>query len=199
MKRSILFITLISVLLSACTIQKRHYLPGYHVQWNDGAEAKAIKYKQENKKVIDAPLSAYSNSANEQNSLFVASTEQQQIKRIMRKAGQHFKDVQVNSDSTNTKKNDKQEDDYRQPNSSKSPVANSKGSSGKSQLVALLLCWLIGILGIHRFYLGYTGIGIIQLLTLGCCGIWTLVDLVLIIIGDLKPKNGEYSKTLDDL
>ncbi len=77
-------------------------------------------------------------------------------------------------------------------------VPNKKTDGGKSQLVALILCALVGTLGIHRFYLGYTGIGIIQLLTLGVCGIWTLIDLIMIITGDLKPKNGEYAKTFDD-
>ncbi len=66
----------------------------------------------------------------------------------------------------------------------------------KSQLVALLLCFFLGGLGIHRFYLGYTGIGIIQLLTIGSFGIWAFIDLIRIIIGDIKPKNGIYSKTL---
>ncbi len=69
-------------------------------------------------------------------------------------------------------------------------------SSGKSQTVALVICILIGGLGIHRFYLGYVGIGIIQLLTLGGCGIWALIDLIRIITGDLKPKDGEYESTL---
>lgn len=69
-------------------------------------------------------------------------------------------------------------------------------SSGKSQLVALLLCIFIGIIGIHRFYLGYTTIGVIQLLTLGGCGIWTLIDLIMIITGDLTPANESYSETL---
>ncbi len=69
-------------------------------------------------------------------------------------------------------------------------------SGEKSQLVALLLCLLVGTLGIHRFYLGYVGIGIIQLLTFGAFGIWTLIDLIMIITGDLKPKDGEYDKTL---
>jgi hypothetical protein len=67
---------------------------------------------------------------------------------------------------------------------------------GKSQLVALLLALFVGVLGIHRFYLGYTGIGIIQLLTFGGLGIWALIDLILIITGDLKPKTGDYAKTL---
>jgi TM2 domain-containing membrane protein YozV len=68
--------------------------------------------------------------------------------------------------------------------------------AGKSQLVALLLALFVGVLGIHRFYLGYTGIGIIQLLTFGGLGIWSLIDLILIITGDLKPKTGNYEKTL---
>jgi TM2 domain-containing membrane protein YozV len=70
------------------------------------------------------------------------------------------------------------------------------GTAGKSQLVALILAILVGGLGIHRFYLGYIGIGIIQLLTLGGLGIWALIDLIMIATGDLKPKNGEYEKTL---
>ena len=69
-------------------------------------------------------------------------------------------------------------------------------ADGKSQLVALLLVLFIGILGIHRFYLGYTWQGIVQLLTLGVCGIWTLIDTIRIITGDLGPKDGPYSETL---
>jgi TM2 domain-containing membrane protein YozV len=68
-------------------------------------------------------------------------------------------------------------------------------AAGKSQIAATLLCWLVGILGIHRFYLGYTWQGIVQLLTLGGLGIWALIDLIRIIIGDLQPKDGEYEKT----
>ena len=73
-----------------------------------------------------------------------------------------------------------------------------KGSGGKDQLIAAILCFVIGIFGVHRFYLGYTGIGILQILTLGGLGIWTLIDLIRILLGDLKPKGGEYGKTLDD-
>ncbi|TVZ54846.1 TM2 domain-containing protein [Lutibacter sp. Hel_I_33_5] len=69
-------------------------------------------------------------------------------------------------------------------------------SSGKSQVTALLLCLFLGGIGIHRFYLGYTWQGIVQILTLGGLGIWALIDLVRIITGDLQPKNGSYSKTL---
>jgi TM2 domain-containing membrane protein YozV len=69
-------------------------------------------------------------------------------------------------------------------------------ASGKSQLIALILAFVVGVLGVHRFYLGYTTIGIIQLLTLGGCGVWTLIDLIRIITGDLKPKDGDYTEKL---
>lgn len=69
--------------------------------------------------------------------------------------------------------------------------SNDRASGGsKSQLIALLLVIFVGGLGIHRFYLGYTTIGIIQLLTLGGCGIWALIDLIRIVTGDLKPADG---------
>ncbi|MBO9634736.1 MAG: TM2 domain-containing protein [Chitinophagaceae bacterium] len=69
-------------------------------------------------------------------------------------------------------------------------------AAGKSQLIALILCFFLGGLGIHRFYLGYTWQGVVQLLTLGGCGIWALIDFIRIIIGDLQPKNEDYETTL---
>lgn len=72
----------------------------------------------------------------------------------------------------------------------------SGGGDGKSQLIALLLCGFLGGLGIHRFYLGYTWQGIVQLLTLGGCGIWSLIDFIRIITGSLQPKDGQYGTTL---
>jgi len=63
-------------------------------------------------------------------------------------------------------------------------------TSTKSRLVALLLCIFLGYLGIHRFYVGKVGTGIIWILTLGCFGIGTLVDLIMIIVGSFKDKSG---------
>lgn len=62
--------------------------------------------------------------------------------------------------------------------------------SSKSRLVALLLCIFVGSLGIHRFYAGKTGTGILWLLTLGLCGIGTLVDLIMIIVGSFTDSDG---------
>lgn len=71
----------------------------------------------------------------------------------------------------------------------------SSGDGNKSQLVAALLCFFLGGLGIHRFYLGYTWQGIVQILTLGGLGIWVLIDFIRILLGTLKPKDGEYGST----
>ena len=61
-------------------------------------------------------------------------------------------------------------------------------------LITLLLCWFLGVLGIHRFYTGHTTIGVIQLLTLGGCGIWTIIDFITIIIGNYKDADGNPIK-----
>ncbi|MEM8524147.1 MAG: TM2 domain-containing protein [Bacteroidota bacterium] len=69
---------------------------------------------------------------------------------------------------------------------------DSERRGDRSQLAALLLAIFLGVFGIHRFYLGYPGIGILQLLTAGGCGIWVLIDIILIVTGNLQPKHGYY-------
>lgn len=76
-----------------------------------------------------------------------------------------------------------------------SPVVNEKQKEQQNKwLVTLLLCWFLGVFGVHRFYTGHTGIGIIQLLTLGGCGIWVIVDLIIIIMGNFKDAQGNPIK-----
>ena len=58
----------------------------------------------------------------------------------------------------------------------------------------LLFAWFLGSFGIHRFYTGSYAIGTIQLLTFGGCGIWSLVDLILICFNKYKDGNGRYLK-----
>lgn len=61
---------------------------------------------------------------------------------------------------------------------------------GKDWLTTLLLAIFLGYLGVHRFYTGHTGIGIAQLLTFGGCGIWTLIDIIMIVTDAYKDSKG---------
>lgn len=60
--------------------------------------------------------------------------------------------------------------------------------SDKSRLAAALLCWFLGIIGVHRFYVGKVGTGIAMIFTLGGLGIWVLIDLIMILVGSFKDK-----------
>lgn len=79
------------------------------------------------------------------------------------------------------------------PNCPKCGAPNDRAStktSSKSMVAAALLCFFLGVFGIHRFYVGKYLTGILMILTLGGLGIWSLVDLVRIIVGSFKDKEG---------
>lgn len=60
----------------------------------------------------------------------------------------------------------------------------------KSFIVTWLLSLLLGTLGIDRFYLGKVGTGILKLITLGGFGLWTLIDLIIVLTGNARDKAG---------
>ena len=63
--------------------------------------------------------------------------------------------------------------------------------SDKKMVTACLLCFFLGGLGIHRFYVGKAGTGILMILTLGGLGIWIIIDFVMIVTGGFKDSEGK--------
>jgi TM2 domain-containing membrane protein YozV len=67
--------------------------------------------------------------------------------------------------------------------------------SEKGFVPTLLLCFFLGALGVHRFYVGKIGTGILMLLTLGGLGIWSLIDFIMIAVGSFKDARGNVIKS----
>ena len=65
-----------------------------------------------------------------------------------------------------------------------------EGTSDKGFVPTVMLCFLLGALGVHRFYVGKIGTGIVQLLTFGGLGIWALVDFIMVVTGNFKDGQG---------
>jgi hypothetical protein len=65
----------------------------------------------------------------------------------------------------------------------------NQGDSEYTRLPVFLLCLLFGWLGIHRFFVGKIGTGVLMLLTIGGLGIWLVIDLILIVLGEFRDSD----------
>ncbi|UCG42340.1 MAG: TM2 domain-containing protein [candidate division WOR-3 bacterium] len=66
----------------------------------------------------------------------------------------------------------------------------AQGKSNTSKTTALILCIVLSWLGVHRFYVGKVGTGILLLLTIGGCGIWWIINIIQIATGEFTDKQG---------
>ncbi|WP_025099600.1 TM2 domain-containing protein [Burkholderia sp. A1] len=64
-------------------------------------------------------------------------------------------------------------------------------NSEKKLLTLVLLCFFLGPFGVHRFYLGRNKTGILMLLTYGGLGVWSVIDLAMLMLGKFKDKQGK--------
>jgi TM2 domain-containing membrane protein YozV len=74
--------------------------------------------------------------------------------------------------------------------SQKEKLLKPNSQSQNQWIVVLLLAFFLGFIGAHRFYVGKNGTGILMILTVGGIGLWVLYDLIIIVTGNFKTKEG---------
>lgn len=207
--KNLLKLTLICTiaLISSCSIQKRTFNSGYHVEWRKNLSSNNSNEKLETSEVdlirannnIDENTNVNESIENENpSSNNVALIKDYSIEsEINLETNLKSESInQVNSLRTQKRIDNEITPSRKQTNlnaykkkSEKSKKVSGSGNGGKLQIVALILCILLGLIGVHRFYLGYNGLGILYLLTLGLFGIGWLIDIILLIIPNgLTPK-----------
>lgn len=194
----------LTLVFASCSLEKRHYNKGYAIDWNskapkttEQAAKKATSVSIENPNSVITVKSVENNSKIEtaaapELTVSTAQSGTTTAKHVKTTTARVENPVKVQTTKADIKMN-------TAIGAKIAKKVTGAADGGKSQIIALVLCCLgfIVIAGIHRIYLGYIGIGILQLLTAGGCGIWTIIDLIRIVSGDLGPKDGSgYSETL---
>lgn len=204
-------LTAVALFLASCgsnaTFSKRYHNRGFNIAWGGGADATPAKPVAKKARVEAEKSAIVENSSIEIKSEEIASyaAPLSPVTGANTPAAVVNKPVVFAAKATEVaapaQSIEKKSIEHKAMVKATTKVLKQKKAmadpgSGKSQVIALILCLVVGAIGIHRFYLGYTMEGILQLVTLGGCGIWTLIDLVRIITGDLQPKNDNYTETL---
>ncbi len=202
MKNQIFILALIA-LISSCTVVKRVHQSGYYVSWHK--QHNIIRTSDDQSLVQNETESTdvQKNSLVAENVLPTSDDSQNilQSDEVVNVGSIESKPVIVSIKTTTPEEVTSKivsKKTFKAINNTKHKKATNSASSGggKSQVVALILAILLGGIGIHRFYLGHIGMGILYLLTGGLCGIGWLIDIILIATGSLEPKDGRYDKTL---
>lgn len=209
-KQLSLIVLVMTFILSACTVEKRVYLPGYSINWKKGAHKNDKQesvnnnansdVKQGNNKdvrkteTIEKPLSSTVSIAEIKNNKIIVEADYESLPVSNQKMkSDEIPDLIVTKDMVADSQS-KQMNLITPKHKKGALPRNATPSDGKSRREAIWLCALLGEFGAHRFYLGYPGIGIIELLTGGGLGIWYIIDFIRLCDGSLKPKYWHYQR-----
>ena len=66
--------------------------------------------------------------------------------------------------------------------------------SNHSKMTLAIICFFLGVIGIHRFMVGKIGTGVLMIITVGGCGIWALIDFIVILTGGFTDSDGNKIK-----
>jgi len=209
-----LIVAMIALFVSSCgsnaTFSKRYHNRGFNIAWGGGSDANNQTVKTSPRKA-KAQMESVEVAKNVENAAIEAIVETEVNAQVASNSTAIVNNTATQKVSTSAKiaktfatqaiKSTKADTKSASAVKVSTAVVKAKKmvadpGDDKSQLIALILCIFVGVLGIHRFYLGYTMEGVLMLLTGGGCGIWALIDLVRIITGDLQPKDGTYTETL---
>lgn len=179
-------------MLASCTMEKRLYTSGYHIDWNRSRDGKPVEKAVSDNNILSEQKTGDVESVDAAEfTAPVTLIEETKKSGKSISADRETRNASVITSQLNGSKDSKDQKLVVPAGifSKKLRKSTSASSAGKSQIVALLLCIFLGLLGIHRFYLGYTGMGVLYLFTAGLLGIGWLIDVILLIIpGGLTPK-----------
>lgn len=224
MKKNLVFISFCAAALffNSCTVEKRVHRGGYNVEFhvfnkNTKPSQKSketlvasneVKTEKQSQTLIEnsnqntliqenneLKLEANLNNLNNQNNVeYLVVPNPTEEKVVDSKQAEKSNEANVILEAKNSDLNSDSDSKENITKSAESNNVDKKKGKSKDRVVAILLWFFLGGLGIHRFYLGYTGLGILYLLTGACFGIGWIVDGILFLTGRLEPKNGRYSK-----
>lgn len=213
MKTNFIYLALILiVLVSSCSLEKRLHRPGFYVDARENNISKhqtksyttdkaisTVNSLNEKKEITNKPSNIFKeNVINE-----IEKNENKIVQVYNENKDLSSKDIVAYSLQKNIPKKEMLNIINKYPKNLPLLKAQPAASSGKNQIVALLLCFFLGMLGVHSFYLGNKTKGLIQLgmflvgwltlfmgigvFILSALGIWVFIDFIRLIIGDLGP------------
>jgi TM2 domain-containing membrane protein YozV len=210
------FIAITILLINSCSLERRYHRNGFNVKWNhislrtkNDKNLSTSNYEIENnintsEKSKEGQCSNYESlnesnlSSSNDNIIVLNENKTYENSSVLNEVKDQWKSSRLTIEN-NPKNDDGSAERFESINKndlkkhskiSKKPIENDEKEY--SWTAAILLCFFLGVLGIHRFYLGHIGMGVLYLLTGGLCGIGALIDFILLLTGGLKPKNGKF-------